>query len=90
MKNNYFNADHTHALIDLPPVFRLKKSSSFLKVDLLTGLITIEYLRVALPGELATEHSRYRILMLVEWLAISRIKKSVIVSELMRKSMRCS
>jgi len=42
MKNNYFNADHTHALIDLPPVFRLKKSSSFLKVDLLTGLITIE------------------------------------------------
>ncbi|HKZ80415.1 MAG TPA: transposase [Pyrinomonadaceae bacterium] len=42
MKINYFNADHTHALIDLPTRYSIEEVIKLLKGGSRTGLITID------------------------------------------------
>ncbi len=65
MKINYFNADHTHALIDLPTnkcvedVIQLFKGRSVLPIGLTNKN---SYLAGSL-GEKAMAHSQFRILM---------------------------
>jgi len=41
MKINYFNADHTHALIDLPTNLNIEQWCNYSRVARLTGLMSI-------------------------------------------------
>jgi REP element-mobilizing transposase RayT len=78
MKINYVNADHVHALIDLPTAFSIEKVIQLLKGsssywinsnDLVTG-------KFAWGEAMARSRSRNR--MRIAWRDTSRIKKSII------------
>lgn len=55
MKINYFNADHTHALIDLPTNLTIEQVIQLLKVAHHIGLIRIIWSKAGLPGDVDTE-----------------------------------
>ena len=90
MKINYFNADHTHALIDLPTKYSIEEV-----IKLFEGGILIldqsqsTYQKAGLPGVSGTGHSQFHIPMLHVSLNISLIKKSIIAGGHIQTSTRC-
>ena len=55
MKINYFNADHTHALIDLPTRCSIEDVIKLFNQGSSIGLTTTASLKATLPGVVATE-----------------------------------
>ena len=89
MKINYFNADHTHALIDLPTRYSIEDVIKLFKGVHRIGLTTAESLKAGLPGVVATEPFPFHTLTLDVSRGTSPIKRNIIASGRIRKSTRC-
>ena len=89
MKINYFNAEHTHALMDLPTRYSIEEVIKLFKGGSSYWINHSRLLKGRFAWGLATEHSQCRILMLDASLAILPIKRNIIASGLIRRSTRC-
>jgi Transposase IS200 like len=89
MKINYFNADHTHALIDLPTRYSIEEVIKLLKGGSSYWINHSRLIKGRFAWALATEHFQFRIRMLVAWLGILPIRRNIIAGGLMRRSTRC-
>ena len=89
MKINYFNADHTHALIDLPTKYSVEEVIKLLKGGSSYWINHNRIIKGRLPGVSGMAHSRFHIPMLDVWLDISLIKRSIIASEHIQMSTQC-
>jgi hypothetical protein len=82
MKINYFNADHTHALIDFYLLISpSNESSSCSKVVRLTGLMKIASLEVDSHGDEAMAPFQSRIQTSIAYADTLRIRLSTIAKE---------
>ena len=88
-KINYFNADHTHALIDLPTRYSIEEVIKLFKGGSSYWINHSRLIKGRFAWALATEHFQFRILMLDASLAILPIKRNIIASGLIRRSTRC-
>ena len=89
MKINYFNADHTHTLIDLPTSYCIEDVIKLFKGGSSHWINEHHLIKVALRGKKDMERSQFHIQMLDVWLDTLPIRKSIIGSGRMRKSTSC-
>ena len=88
MKINYFNADHTHSLIDLPTRYSIEEVIKLLKGGSSYWINHNEIMKGRFAWGVGYGAFLYHTLMSGEWRSTSRIKKSIIGSEHMQKSTR--
>ena len=89
MKVNYFNADHVHALIDLPTSKSIEEVVQLFKGGSSHWINDNRLLRGRFAWVAVTEPSRCLILMLIGLPLTSPARKNIIVKRLSIMSLRC-
>src|SRR5262249_49521368 len=84
MKINYFNADHTHSLIDLPTNLTIEQVIHLLKGSSSHWINQNRLLRGRFAWDAATEPFRFRIRTLIACRGILRVKANIIVREALK------
>jgi hypothetical protein len=89
MKINYFNADHTHALVDLPTNLTIEELVKLLKGSSSHWINEQKLLKGRFAWAGVTAHFLYRTLIWIELPTISPARKSIIANDPFRRSLSC-
>jgi hypothetical protein len=90
MKINYFNADHTHALVDLPTNRTIEQVVQLLKGGSSHWINDNRLVRGRFAWDEATELFQSRTRISIEFANTSRIKASIIARKLLKKNISSS
>src|SRR5665213_557749 len=86
MKINYVNADHVHALIDLPTKFSVEEVMQLFKGSSSHWINENNLVRASLAGDAVTECFPFQSRRLRRSRVTSRIRKNIIGKEISRKN----